>query len=167
MKRSALGVPGMLARPVPLFILQLMLHRSMTSITKQHPRIFQRLGNYAAKTFLIDPVDMPFVIVLRPRAERPLIEVKRGYSAPCDARISGTFMHLLKLVEASSDGDALFFSRDLVIEGDTEAVVALRNALDDMDGNVVDEAAKAFGRPGVLGLRLARKIEEMHHAFAG
>lgn len=167
MKRSALRVPGMLVRPIPLLVLQLVLHRSMTNITQQHPTIFRRLGNYAAKTFLIDPVDMPFVILLRPRAENPRIEVKRDHNAPCDARISGTFMHLLKLVEASSDGDALFFSRDLMIEGDTEAVVALRNALDDMDGNVVDEAARAFGKPGILGLKIARKIEEMHHAFVG
>lgn len=167
MKRSALGIPGILARPVPLFILQFVLSRSIAGIAKQHPRIFQRLGKHAAKTFLIDPVDMPFVIVLCPKAERPLIEVKRSYSPSCDARISGTFIHLLKLVEAENDGDALFFSRDLVVEGDTEAVVALRNAMDDMDGSIVDEAAKTFGRPGVFGLRLARKIEEMHHALAG
>ena len=64
------------------------------------------------------------------------------------------------------DGDALFFSRDLMIEGDTEAVVCLRNALDDMDSNVIDEAAKAFGNTGIVGLKLARKMEKLHHEFA-
>lgn len=171
MKRPVLEFPRMLIRPMPLFPLQFVLNRSIASIAKRHPRIFQRLGNYAEKTFLIDPVDMPFVLILRPKPENPILEVKRTWSMPWDARISGTFIHLLRLVEAESDGDALFFSRDLVIEGNTEAVVALRNALDDMDSNVVDEAAKAFGKPGIAGLKLARKmekkLEELHHAFTG
>lgn len=166
MKPAALGISGVLVFPIPLYIFQRILKRSVARIAKQHPRIFQRLGAHAAKTFLIDPVDMPFVIVLHPKAENPRIEVKRRYSPSGDAKISGTFRHLIALVEAENDGDALFFSRDLVIEGDTEAVVALRNALDDMDGNVVDEAARAFGRPGELGLKLARKIGRAHHVFA-
>ena len=69
----------------------------------------------------------------------------------------------MKLVEARIDGDALFFSRSLIIEGDTEAVVCLRNALDDMDSNVIDEAAKALGQPAVIGLQIIRKIEGFYH----
>ena len=37
------------------------------------------------------------------------------------------------MMHGSLDGDALFFSRDLVIEGDTAAGLALRNAIDDAE----------------------------------
>ena len=47
-----------------------------------------------------------------------------------DARIAGPLAALLGMVHGAYDGDALFFSRDLVIEGDTAAVLALRNAID-------------------------------------
>jgi predicted lipid carrier protein YhbT len=36
----------------------------------------------------------------------------------------------MQLLEGKLDGDALFFSRDLVVDGDTEAVVMLRNIID-------------------------------------
>ena len=64
------------------------------------------------------------------------------------ATIRGRFLLLLELLDAEEDGDAAFFSRDLEVTGDTEAVVRLRNALDDMDGSVAEEAAGMFGRPG-------------------
>lgn len=109
---------------------------------------------------------MPFVLLLQPNPNKPELHVRRTNIGAWDAKISGSFMNLLRLVEARIDGDALFFSRELVVEGDTEAVVCLRNALDDMDSTIIDEAAKAFGKPGVLGLKCARKIEELHHEFA-
>ncbi len=43
------------------------------------------------------------------------------------------------------DGDALFFSRDLMIEGDTEVVLALRNALDDAELDLGAELAAMAG----------------------
>ena len=54
-------------------------------------------------------------------------------------------LNLLDLIDGSLDGDALFFSRKLRVTGDTEAIVALRNALDDVDGGVVESITKAFG----------------------
>ena len=53
-----------------------------------------------------------------------------------------------ELVDSEEDGDAAFFSRDLEVSGDTEAVVRLRNALDDVDGSIAEETAAMFGRPG-------------------
>jgi predicted lipid carrier protein YhbT len=60
------------------------------------------------------------------------------------------------MIDGSLDGDALFFSRDLRISGDTEAVVTLRNALDDLDGSVVDTVLRSFGPlSGIATLALA------------
>jgi predicted lipid carrier protein YhbT len=60
------------------------------------------------------------------------------------------------MVDTSLDGDALFFTRELRVSGDVEAVVALRNALDDCDGSVLDSIASAFGPfSGPAGLALS------------
>ena len=56
------------------------------------------------------------------------------------------------MVDGRLDGDALFFSRDLQVSGDTEAVVSLRNALDDLEGSVADDVAAVFGTPGRFAL---------------
>jgi predicted lipid carrier protein YhbT len=52
---------------------------------------------------------------------------------------------LLALVDGRRDGDALFFSRELTVEGDIDAVVTLRNALDDLDTTLVQDILSASG----------------------
>ena len=89
---------------------------------------------------------MPFKLLLQPDAERPrLIAVQRAQYVESDVRISAKFKTFLTMIDGHSDGDSLFFNRDLHIEGDVEAVVALRNALDDMDATLVDEVVATFG----------------------
>lgn len=132
--------------PPPLFILQPLLTRIVRKVAVQRPELFARLGDSCNKRFLIDPQNMPFMLMLLPNAEQPqLTAIGRGQEIAHDVLISATFLTLLKMIDGRSDGDALFFSRDLRIEGDTEAVVALRNALDDMDGTLVDEVVATFG----------------------
>lgn len=81
-----------------------------------------------------------------------------------DARIAGTFLSLLDLLECRTDGDSLFFNRSLTVEGDTEAVVALRNALDSIDGNIVDDIASVFGFPARVLLAALRRIRKNSYA---
>ena len=61
------------------------------------------------------------------------------------------------------DGDALMFSRDLVIEGDVEAVLALRNAIDDAQLDLVTELSAVFGP---LGAPARRALEMAHTHFS-
>ncbi len=139
-------VPRLLLTPVPLFLMQPVLNRMAAHVARTRPELFARLGPHAGKRFLIDPADLPFLLVLEPRPEEPVLRAFRRYERPeHDACIAGAFLDLLDMIDGSLDGDALFFSRDLRVTGDTEAVVALRNALDDFDGNVVDAFAGAFG----------------------
>jgi predicted lipid carrier protein YhbT len=49
------------------------------------------------------------------------------------------------MAEGASDGDALFFSREINIEGNTDAILALRNAIDDAELNLADEIAGLLG----------------------
>jgi predicted lipid carrier protein YhbT len=148
--------------PPPLFLLRPLLARIVRRVAEKNPGMFARLGPHAGAHFLIDPVDMPFMLHLRPDpAALDLRAVgRRGPPPPHVARISGTFLNLFTLMESEQDGDALFFSRDLVVTGDTEAIVCLRNALDDVDEPVAHTVAAMFGPPGRLALRALRRAAE-------
>ena len=150
-----------LKRLSPLAVLQPLLNRIVHRIGDANPDMFNRLGPHRHAYFLIDPVNLPFVLVLHPDPEDLSLRAWSRKSAPVyDARISGKFLDLLRLVDGDQDGDALFFSRDLDITGNTEAVVCLRNALDDVDGSIAQMLADMFGPPGRLTLHTLRRATD-------
>ena len=155
-------VPSLLLAPVPLALLQPIFTRIATHVAQARPELFNRLGAHAGKRFLIDPIDLPFVLVLTPEPELPRMSAHRRSERPAhDAAIAGTFFNLLDMIDGSLDGDALFFSRDLQVSGDTEAVVALRNALDDFEGSALDSVVASFGplsAPAALALSTVRAV---------
>jgi predicted lipid carrier protein YhbT len=156
------NAPSVLLTSVPLALLQPMFNRIAIHVATSRPELFNRLGAHAGKRFLIDPTDLPFVLVLTPLLDRPLLTAHRRYERPThDAAIAGTFFNLLDMIDSSLDGDALFFSRDLRVSGDTEAVVALRNALDDFEGSALDSVVASFGPlsgPVALALSAMRTV---------
>lgn len=160
--RGAPGAPRLLP-PLPLFVLQPLLARIVGTVARRHPELFARLGDNCQKRFLIDPSNLPFFLLLRPDADRPQLKAcNRGQDIEHDVYISGTFLTLLGMIDSQTDSDALFFSRDLTVTGDSEAVVALRNALDDMDGTLADDIAASFGplsRPVRAFFDVANKFE--------
>ncbi|MDU8928197.1 SCP2 sterol-binding domain-containing protein [Alisedimentitalea sp. MJ-SS2] len=113
-------------------------------VAKTHPSLFRRLGEHAHTHFVLDPTDLPFVICLAPNGGTPQVRVTRGLGDGT-ARIAGPLAALLGLVHGAFDGDALFFSRDLVIEGDTAAALALRNAVDDAELDLSQEISGLTG----------------------
>jgi predicted lipid carrier protein YhbT len=156
------NIPTVLLAPVPLAVIQPILGHIASHVAQTHPQLFARLGTHATKRFLIDPIDLPFVLVLSPDAARPDLRAYRRYeNPPHDAGIAGKFFDLLDMIDGSLDGDALFFTRDLQVTGDTEAVVALRNALDDFEGSALDSVVGAFGplaKPAALAMSAMRTI---------
>jgi O2-independent ubiquinone biosynthesis accessory factor UbiT len=161
---SRLSVPPLLAlaaRPLPLLPLQTVLSVVLLRICRKHPRIFDRLGEHVRKRFGIKPTDLPFAFLLEPAPSRPRLSVVRELPDDVDARISSPLAGLFGLVEGRLDGDALLFSRDLVVEGDVEAVLALRNAIDDAQLDPVAEIASMFGplaEPMKRTLQIARAV---------
>lgn len=144
--------------PPPLFPLQPILRRIVNRIATDNPDMFGRLGPHYCANFVIDPVNLPFVMLLRPNPEDLLLKAcPRNDIPPHDARISGGFLDLLMLVDGDLDGDALFFARDLTVNGNTEAVVCLRNALDDIDGSIAASVAEMFGPAGRAALNAIRR----------
>ncbi len=151
--------------PLPLPVVNRILSRLVRFIARRRPEIFRRIEGHHHKIFLIDPTNLPFILCLQPDPRDPVLKACRRARAPqAEGRISGSFLTLLGMIDGRFDGDALFFTRELRVEGDTEAVVCLRNALDDVEGSVADDVAAFFGAPGRQALKLARKVND--HAAA-
>ena len=146
-------LPARFLRVAPLAPVALALNRLARRVARSHPSMFRRMGPHAHARFEIDPTDLPFVIVIEPRGGAPLVALSRQ-PKPCDARIAGPLAALLGMVHGAYDGDALFFSRDLTVEGDTSAVLALRNAIDAAELDLGAELAEALGPASGLVRRL-------------
>lgn len=146
-----------LLRPLPLPPLQFFLSAVMRRIVRHHPRVFERLGPYAGKRYGLDPSDLPLAFVLDTTPRSPKVIAVRSLPDRLDARISGPLLALIGMADGSYDGDALFFSRTIVVEGDIEAVLALRNAVDDAGVDVLREGAALLGPVGQFGEALLRR----------
>ena len=128
---SPVLLAGLLARPLSPRLLQPALDAIFAILNRSHPGLFERLSCLNETVFLIDPIDLPLVFILDADPEHPRLTAAREDADRAVATIRGPLLTLIDLLEGRIDGDALFFSRTLSIEGDTEAVVALRNAVDD------------------------------------
>lgn len=118
--------------------------RILRELARLHPRAFATIGELPEATVLIDPQDQSAVIALTVGPSPRVRIVERGSMAAA-AGIRGPLESLMDLLEGRIDGDALFFRRELKIEGDTELVVAVRNAFDGEDMDLAADIAAAFG----------------------
>lgn len=115
-------------------------------VHRRHPDFLERMEPYKDAAVCIDPVDLPFVLLFEPNPEQPRLTVRTSIDADeVRATIRGPLEILVALAEGKMDGDALFFTRQLQVEGDTEVVVALRNAIDGAGVNLVDDFSSLFG----------------------
>ena len=141
--------PLLLRLPVPPLAPQaagLALTRLLRRIARRKPSILSRLGPYREARFLIELRDAPLLLLIEPAPQR--ITAWPRHATPAhDAAISGALPGFLAMLHGVEDGDALFFSGELEISGDTSAVLALRNALDDAELDLTEELAAIPGRP--------------------
>ncbi|MFH1157963.1 MAG: SCP2 sterol-binding domain-containing protein [Pseudomonadota bacterium] len=144
-----------------LRLLEHLARFAFCAVADRHPEIFDRLGSHTKCRYLIDVTDTPFVLLLLPKKRDVRVHFRKD-APKADAIIRSPLPRLFELAQGNSDGDALFFSRDITIEGDTEAVVALRNALDDADIDIIRDAIHAMGAGG-YPLRLGYKIFHTLH----
>ena len=135
--------------PVPPLALQaagFALTRLLRRIAARKPSILSRLGPHEGSRFLIELHDAPLVLLMEPGARRITAHRRRAVP-PHDAAIRGRLPAFLAMLHGAEDGDALFFSGELEISGDTAAVLALRNALDDAELDLTEELAAIPGQP--------------------
>ncbi|MDP2697389.1 SCP2 domain-containing protein [Thalassospira sp.] len=152
-----------LLRALPGPAIDAVLAHALHQMQQRHPAVFDRLSGETNPSVLISPTDMQLDLYLNLDAARPVL--RRAHPADVTqaaARILGPMPALLELLEGKSDGDALFFSRTLKIEGRTDLVVALRNAL---DGEDIDLRAAIISSAGVLGPVARRMLALAEKAY--
>jgi O2-independent ubiquinone biosynthesis accessory factor UbiT len=151
-------VVRLLARPMPVAAIQLVAQASLDGVVARHPQLFDRLSEYENRRFAIIATDLGLCFIIVPHSRR--LSVQRDTSAPkADVRIAGSLLTLLSLAEGRLDGDAEFFARGLNIEGDMEAALALRNAMEDCRLDLPTDLASMAGplrRPVEWGLSRIR-----------
>ena len=160
--------PRTLATPlnyVPIAVIERATGLLFSLIMREHPGLFERLGEHKTKRFAFLPGDLPLAFVVEPA--RPSIRVMRkGAALPAaDAAVEGPLFMLLALLEGRCDADALFFSRDLNVTGDMEAMLAMRNALDDCDIDLPRDLSALAGPFAPVFGRLAADLRR--RALAG
>jgi len=126
-------------QPLPVKLFTPIAARILKKIELSYPDIFDRLKPLGSCQFSIVPTDFHchfYVSLENGAAQISVLPKGQSIDQPVGtvtATISGPLLSLLKLLEGRVDGDALFFSRELTVEGDTEAVLTLRNAVDSAD----------------------------------
>jgi predicted lipid carrier protein YhbT len=130
---SSAFILGLLAKPVlcrPL--LQQAINKLVQMFSDLHPNVINRMAEFTPAIIILNPIDMPFSFLVEFTANNMniLIIDDQHYTGDDITKISATLSFFLNMLEGELDGDALFFSRQLIIEGDTTIIVALRNILE-------------------------------------
>jgi len=125
------------------------LRRMTRALPRRYPKLAERLAEMAGKRLLIAPAELPYAFLLDfPGGKLAISLLAPEAAPPTDAQLRGPLRLFYDLVRGGRDGDALFFSRELTVNGDMAAAVTLRNA---MDGAGVDLFAEFLNLPGPLG----------------
>ncbi|MDX9689852.1 MAG: hypothetical protein EOM37_00925 [Proteobacteria bacterium] len=150
---------------VPRHIVERVTDIVWARMESRHPKLMENLEKLPKSYVIIDPVDVPFVFALdlikRPISfslyeERPL-----GPVIEPTAAVRGNLEALVNMLEGHADGDALFFSRDIQITGDTSIIVALRNTLDREEIFLLREIVSLcgpFAEPAKHAINIADKL---------
>ena len=155
-----------------------LLNRLSAVLVRRHAAMLERLADFSGATCLVVPQDLPmaFLITLRTPPQAPrlqLVDPAKMDTARVNqprATIRADIATLFELLEGHIDGDALFFSRDLVVEGDMAVVVALRNAVDDAGIDLIADATSMLGPFAAPAERLGRNLSgiaaQLHRRFS-
>jgi O2-independent ubiquinone biosynthesis accessory factor UbiT len=154
---SFLALPLKAVPLIPLVPIELLARRLFKLLLLAHGDMFERLGAHKSSRFSFAPTDLPLVFLVEPGIHR-LTVVRKGDAFTADAGVEAPLVMLLALLEGRCDADALFFSRDLKVSGDMEAMLAMRNALDDCDINLPRDLALIGGPAAPIVHRMAEEI---------
>lgn len=126
---------GLVSKLVPQALVQSFVNAVTRAVHRRYPDLHGRMKDSGDFSFLIDPVDFPFRFLLRFDEDAPRISVldAADEATQADAAIRGRVSDLVGVLQGEADGDALFFSRNLVVEGNMEATLALRNAIENAE----------------------------------
>ncbi len=152
---------GMLSEP---FICKPILQTGINKLTKlflqQHPKVITKMAEFSPARLVLVPADMPFCFFVEFTKDSLQINIidSNAYSGSNLTIVTASLEVFIKMLEGDLDGDALFFSRQLMVEGDTTIVVALRNILEAESVNIkkdVNETLGVFAAPFNFFINLA------------
>lgn len=167
MSKSSIPVPLSKAalQFVPRHIVERVTDIVWARMESRHPNLLKNLEKIPASLVLIDPDDIPFVFSLdlgvRPVTFSLFQEGFSDNEREPTAVIRGNLEALVNMLEGHADGDALFFSRDIQITGDTSVIIALRNTLDREEISLLGEIISLcgpFAEPAKHAINIADKL---------
>ncbi len=124
----------LLALPSGVLPLGFFLTRSLRDLARRKPNLFERLGEHGQTPFFIDPTDLNYAFVIVPDGANTDVKmVGKKDTARGEVVVRGPLLSLLGLLDGTFDGDALFFSRGISVSGKVDALLALRNAIEDAE----------------------------------
>ena len=109
----------MAATPSPL--IELGAAALLRRMRAHHPDLFRVLDESRPTAIRFELTDSARRFLLQFGGAAPSLALARVDDPPADACVKGSLDALLALLEGRIDGDALFFTRALVVEGDTPA----------------------------------------------
>lgn len=112
---------------------------------KRHPKLFKNLARLDPALVHFQTGDLPHRFALTLGREPVRFYLVQDAAEKPEALISGSLESLIAMLEGREDGDALFFSRDIQVAGDTTIVVGLRNTLDREEIDLTEEILGLFG----------------------
>jgi len=118
---------------VPAFIIKIVVKRGVYSIKKKHPDVMERLSTTYGKTVYAFFTDLNYGVLTKISENKTIVEKYKAREIKADLLLKGNFFDLISIIEGKMDGDALFFSRKIEVEGDTEMLITIRNAFDSAD----------------------------------
>lgn len=135
------------APPLPRAPLERVLQLLADRIIRRHPQLLDRINVGEATKLRLLPTDLPWQAIVHLSETRVTVRLleRDVETDACAACVEGTVARLIGCGSGRSDGDALFFSRDLHISGDTSILVAIRNSLDDAEIDFSTELAALAG----------------------
>lgn len=158
MKANTLPIP--LARAAMMVMPSAFLARAVQVVVKRmerrHPKLFINMGRLDPALVHLEPTDLPHRFGLRMGQGQVAFYVVQDEVEQPDARVAGSLEALIDMLEGREDGDALFFSRDIQVTGNTTIIVGLRNTLDREEINLYDEVISLCGPfAGAAGVALS------------
>lgn len=144
-----------LSRHVPFFMQRLVIEKAMARLFSQ-PLDEGEFDVLQGRWLRIEVTDLGLAWSLT-RAEKGL---RLAQHSPVDVCIRGNWKEFLLLASRQEDPDTLFFRRRLIIEGDTDLGLAIKNLVDSLDPDLMPP--RLWQLIGRLGAAAKAEQDDIH-----
>lgn len=156
-----------LIKPIPLQLVERVAGHCLKNFKADHPQTLARLSSLDGKSLAVAPTDLPNCFCFKFHPQDISLRVARDLSVlKADTVIHGSIEDLIGLLEGRVDGDALFFNRQLRIDGDMEVMLAIRNAVDGANLTLSGLLLGQNRRVGSLFSPLLEKAGRLYRSFS-